>query len=424
MEELLFYQIVINQKTQRWFRILDRLEQMQVITASDLANQLQCTVRTVQSDIKGMKDFFSEEILLIGDDQGYHFSFLNPNSYTEKKQKLLDTEPCFLLLDQIFSGIERRNQEWANLLQMSSASFSRLKRTITTFLKEHYQVRIASPKNKIIGEEASIRQLMYDFYFGLPLYPISIKNEINHFNDFESSFEDNRWSLNEELLKQWITIFSLRINQGFLLPTCMKEEIVKKKLAKELDQLKILSIPSHEKAALFLLSLKEDLFLNPLKQKEFLKTFCTYENKENADDRAKDFLRTILHLTNTFFQLPKELTNSRIEKKKFAVSITLEEIMDRYKEVKQHIEYPVTVSFALEGSNALQQWIKQQVTTKLTLAGYSILKTTTYSKVFQLKNIHITNKKVTECYTNVLSLSKIPTEEEVDEKVIRKRSDK
>ena len=119
----LFYHLIHQVKTKRWFGILDRLEATPTLIAQTLARQTQCTKRTIQSDIKEIKAYFDSAIILTGDDEGYQFSFQDPACYREKKQTLLDHEPLFLLMHQLVNGTRRTNQEWARILAVSTASF-------------------------------------------------------------------------------------------------------------------------------------------------------------------------------------------------------------------------------------------------------------------------------------------------------------
>lgn len=61
-------------------------------------------------------------------------------------------------MDQLCKGQRRTNQEWA----------------LVSVIKP-YHVRSIATDNRLEGEEAAIRQLMYDFYFTLPLYPEGIE---------------------------------------------------------------------------------------------------------------------------------------------------------------------------------------------------------------------------------------------------------
>lgn len=66
-----------------------------------------------------------------------------------------------------------------------------------------------------------------------------------------------------------------RIAQGHFLYCKEEQEDMQEQLANALERTVILSVSPHEKAALFLLSLKEEQFLNLLRQKEFIRQFSS-----------------------------------------------------------------------------------------------------------------------------------------------------
>ncbi len=122
----LFYHMIYQEKTKRWLMMLDQFATNQTMTVKDLATKLSCTQRTVQSNIKQIKKYFDASILLLGGEDGYHFSFRSPTAYIRKKQALLDQEPLFFYADQLVAGIRKTNQEWAETLNLSPASFGRI----------------------------------------------------------------------------------------------------------------------------------------------------------------------------------------------------------------------------------------------------------------------------------------------------------
>lgn len=122
----LFYHMIYQEKTKRWLMMLDQFATNQTMTGKDLATKLSCTQRTVQSDIKQIKKYFDASILLLGGEDGYHFSFRSPTAYIRKKQALLDQQPLFFYADQLVAGIRKTNQEWAETLNLSPASFGRI----------------------------------------------------------------------------------------------------------------------------------------------------------------------------------------------------------------------------------------------------------------------------------------------------------
>ncbi|NMP60036.1 M protein trans-acting positive regulator, partial [Enterococcus mundtii] len=79
-------------------------------------------------------------------------------------------------------------------------------------------------------------------------------------------------------------------------------------LIQALDQQVSVVLPGPEKAALFLLSLDESQFLNPLTQQAFTRTFSPASEYElpmhETEGLTYGFFETLLFLMEAFFQLP------------------------------------------------------------------------------------------------------------------------
>ncbi|OUZ30141.1 hypothetical protein A5885_003322, partial [Enterococcus sp. 8E11_MSG4843] len=58
----LFYQLIHNTKSKRWFLLLAVLEDLQQVTANELAQQTGYSIRTINADIKSIKVFFGLSI--------------------------------------------------------------------------------------------------------------------------------------------------------------------------------------------------------------------------------------------------------------------------------------------------------------------------------------------------------------------------
>lgn len=129
----LFYHLIHHEKNKRWLMMLDQLEESQTLTGQDLSAKLSCTQRTIQSDIKQIKKYFDTSILLLGGEDGYHFSFRSPTAYTRKKQSLPEQEPLFFYADQLVAGTRKTNQEWAETLNLSPASFGESNDSLFTY---------------------------------------------------------------------------------------------------------------------------------------------------------------------------------------------------------------------------------------------------------------------------------------------------
>lgn len=303
----LFYHLIYHEKPKRWLMMLEQFEESQTLTGKDLATKLSCTQRRIQSDIKQIKEYFDASILLLGGEAGYHFCFRSPRSYTRKKQALLDQEPLFYYADQLLAGTRRTNHEWAETFNLSPASFGRIKRQFVHLLEEHYQLTIIKKDNHLQGSEPAIRQFMYDLYFKLPLCPNMLKQRIESWDSFDQPTKPGQWSLDPIRLKQWCQLAKWRIDQGQYLQVKKGQNEVQKRIVAALDETVTHSLPPQEKAALFLLSLNEEQFFNPLHQKEYIQQFSSKDEQiyltNDFEDVNVAFFEAVIALMHQFFQL-------------------------------------------------------------------------------------------------------------------------
>lgn len=413
----LFYHLIYHEKTKRWLLMLDQLEESQTLTGKDLATKLSCTQRTIQSDIKQIKKYFDTSILLLGGEYGYHFSFRSPTTYTRKKQALLDQEPLFFYADQLVVGTRKTNQEWVETLNLSPASFGRVKRQFVHLLEEHYQLTIFKKDNQLQGSEPAIRQFMYDLYFTLPLCPNLLKQRIESRDSFDQTTKPGQWSLDPIRLKQWCQLAKWRIDQGQYLQVKKGQNEVQKRIVAALDEAVTFDLPPQEKVALFLLSLNEEQFLNPLHQKEFIKQFSSKDEHTYLTNDFEEvnvaFFETVIALMHQFFQLSvsqtkEDATEGQIEEKQF-----LDQLIKNYYCMKDRFERSVVLIFRLTGSLALQEWIKKSVRHYLQVNGYHLIEdieTTPFNR-----QVIITNGRMSQEKSNVVCLSTIPEKKEIKE---------
>ena len=411
----LFYHLIYHEKTKRWLMMLEQLEESQTLTGKDLATKLSCTQRTIQSDIKQIKEYFDASILLLGGEDGYHFSFRSPTAYIRKKQALLDQEPLFFYADQLVAGIRKTNQEWAETLNLSPASFGRIKRQFVHLLEEHYQLTIIKKDNHLQGSEPAIRQFMYDLYFKLPLYPNVLKQRVESWDSFDQPTRLGQWSLDPIRLSQWRQLAQWRIDQGQCLQ--VKKGREKERIVIALDEAITLPFPAQEKAALFLLSLNEEQFLNPLRQKEFIQQFSSKDEQPSLTNDFEKvnvaFFEAVIALMHQFFQLSlsqtkEDATEGQIEEKQF-----LDQLVKNYNSMKKRFERSVVLIFRLTGSLALQEWIKKSVRHYLQVKGYHLIEEI-QATPFK-RQLIITNGRISHERSNVVCLSTIPEEKEIKE---------
>lgn len=415
----LFYYLIYHEKTKRWLLMLEQFETNQTMTGKYLAVKLSCTQRTIQSDIKQIKQYFDASILLLGGEGGYHFSFLSPTAYTRKKQALLEQEPLFFYADQLAAGTRKTNQEWAETLNLSPASFGRIKRQFVHLIEGQYHLRIVEKDNQLQGSEPAIRQFMYDLYFTLPLCPNLLKQRIESLDSFDQPTKPGQWSLDPIRLNQWRQLAQWRIDQGQCLHPKEGQEEIQERVVAALDETITLPFPAQEKAALFLLSLNEDQFLNPLRQKEFIRQFSSKDSynynylTNDFEEVNVAFFKTVITLMHQFFQLSvsqtkEDATEGQIEEKQF-----LDQLIKNYYRTKDRFERSIVLTFQLTGSLTLQEWIKKSVRHYLQVNGYHLIEdieTTPFNR-----QVIITNGRMSQEKSNVVCLSTIPEKKEIKE---------
>ncbi|WP_440914836.1 helix-turn-helix domain-containing protein [Enterococcus innesii] len=412
-----FYPLIQQTKTRRWYQILDQFEEKQTLLTPELVVQTQCSTRTIRSDIKEMKAYFQGAILLFGDDYGYHFSLKDPASYDQKKQQLLVNEPVFFWLDQLIADIRKTNQVWSETLNVSTATFGRIKRQVSAWLGTHYDLRIQTATNQLQGEEAAIRQLMADLYFQQSLCPKSIAERTQEYQTMRPPLVKEHALIDPRLFQQWYQVFSWRLTQGHRLPAHHTDTQRKQRLAESFDQQVKTDLPQPEKAALFLLCLREEVLLDPSVQGAFLARFSSERNESSSiqteTQRTLLFLETYIDLLDSMFQLPNELSVQVGKKEPLTKQAYMDGLTQHYLSILQQVQHPVVLSFDLIGPPALKEWIQSAVRKYLQEKGYTVLEKKQNTAVAFLQELNITNHPQVVQDTSVICIPLYPNESEV-----------
>jgi hypothetical protein len=414
----LFYQLIFHTKTKRWFQLLEIIEENEHILAQKLIDQTQVARRTILNDVKEIKEFFCDTIQLTGDEKGYHFSFRDPQGFYKKKQALLDEEKLFLFVDQLATGKQLRNYQWAQYLSVSEAAFGRIKRQLQTILSKHYGLRLENKTNQLTGEEAAVRQFLYDFYFTLPIYPNILTDHIRHLHSGNLTVHQGTWHLDLQRLNQWLKLTKLRIDQGYPLPERKEQRALQKLLVQALDQQVTVLLPEPEKAALFLLALDEKQFLNPLTQKAFIQAFSPSTGVHflvrSTECLTYQLFETLLSLMKTFFQLPvMNLLPEEIDEQAL-----LSTLIDRYLAEKHVYSHTVYVTYHLTGPKALTHWIKAEVQIILAQAGFYLIEAAMGDQLGMVRHVRITNHQMAMASQAMIKLPYLPSKETIMEALI------
>lgn len=128
---------------------------------------------------------------------------------------------------------------------------------------------IVAKDNQIQESEPAIQQFIYDLYLTLLLCPKRLKA----WESCDQSTKPGYWSLDPIRFNQWCQLTQRRIDKGQCLQVKNGQDKVLERIVAALDETFTLSLPPPEKAALFLLYLYEEQFLNPLRQEKFIQQF-------------------------------------------------------------------------------------------------------------------------------------------------------
>ncbi len=414
---MLFYQLIFNVKTKRWFELLGVLEEAEQTTAPSLVEHTGFGRRTIMNDIKELKDYFGDTIQLIGDEKGYHFSFFDPQAYYQKKQALLAEERLFLFVDQLAAGKQLENYQWGYYLDIPVGSFSRIKHRLQEILLTHYDCQLVGKKNQLSGEEASIRQFLYDFYFTLPLYPNALADQVQQMQLKKTTVNSGQWQLDPTLFHQWLIITKLRVDQGHLLPEQINHLSQQTALASALDSQVRIFLPAREKAALFLLSIHEHQFLNPLVQKEFIRVFSlgieqSFPIRE-TEGLVYRLFETLLLLMEHFFQLPRifeQVTVGQVFKEKQPL---LEALITRFTTKKNQYTNTIFVTYQLAGSASLKRWIKLEVMVAVQEVGLYLVEAPIFAHSGFVRHVYVTNQDMPDAVPAAVVLPEIPDKEAI-----------
>lgn len=155
---------ISNRTTARLFRLLSTIERDRVFTIGDLAERNQVTQRTIANDIKYMKEYFGDSIVLVSGNSGFVFEEKKPTEYQKRKQSLLKNECLFEIIGNIFHGKLAKVDELAHHYHFSESTFRRLLNQRNPILKS-YGLQWTSNPLTIEGSEANLRKFFKDFYY-------------------------------------------------------------------------------------------------------------------------------------------------------------------------------------------------------------------------------------------------------------------
>lgn len=411
----LFVSLIYTIKTRRWLEILMVLEEQEHTTAEALARTMQCSKRTIFKDIKALKTYFDQTIAIFGDDQGIHFTFLAPEGYLKKKQALLIEEQSFVFIDRLLLGKKATNQELSEELAIPPATLSRLKRHCMKVLRVRYGLSIDATSNTLVGTEAAIRQLFFDFYCTLPLYPRALEEKVARFHVNKKALMSDHWGMDPVLANQWQTIAKWRVDQGYLLPEEPNDRVVQQALAKEWCLVFDDTLPEREQAALFVLSVPETAFFKPLLQQKFVRSFLPLLKGQPllqpADCPMVQLFELLIFLLEHFFQLPQEVQVQAKQNKHPPAVYLRNQFILRYTQETRRLKHTVVLTYELCGSSALKRWIKQEVTCQFMKNGIHLIEETGHSEQTVFRQVRLTNTPINRADRSTICLPFMPSDD-------------
>ena len=167
-------EFVTNPGIKRLMRILAFIEREQSFTVVALAEQLVISQRTLIKDIQVIKDHFGESIDLRSSNSGFYFEELDRVMYQEKKEKLLEQELLFEMIEQIFFGESKDIEEIAHHYSYAESTLRRFLSRIQSPLAA-YGLTMTFKPLAFSGDEASIRKFFYDFYYNGEQTPYTVR---------------------------------------------------------------------------------------------------------------------------------------------------------------------------------------------------------------------------------------------------------
>lgn len=164
---------IMNKQTIRTLRILNKFEHQASITLNDFSEVLNIPIRTIIKDIQEIKNIFNESVDLETSPSGYHFRISDDIRYKESKQSLLQNEPLFIIIENIFFGHLYNIPELSDQLHLSESTLLRYLKKAQSFLSE-FQIKFKTSPIDFHGNEINIRYFFHSFYSDSDITPHTV----------------------------------------------------------------------------------------------------------------------------------------------------------------------------------------------------------------------------------------------------------
>ncbi|GKS55962.1 helix-turn-helix domain-containing protein [Enterococcus mundtii] len=318
-EQLKFF---FNPLNARVFRILNYIEIANKFTIEKLSIINGVSPRTTVSDIKYIKDYFGDSIIMEHGKYGYIFKDVSAEKYMEKKQNLLENEVLLDVISNIFYGELDSIAEICHHYNLSESSLRRLLSQSESVLSKYELAWKTNPLD-INGSEANIREYFKDFFYLGHQTPFSLMYDEELQRLVEKRFEDRLGNyeigsgiaFKEFYFNMYICIQRFAVGKNIDLPDFLLQKVYKEKdfhmlleIKNDVKQLYDLDLPVEEVAWIFLSLICKRTNNDIKKENFFFDKFnfgtdieCTSRTFINRKDLKDSVSSDINIFINTFF---------------------------------------------------------------------------------------------------------------------------
>ncbi|MEB5953163.1 helix-turn-helix domain-containing protein [Enterococcus innesii] len=157
-------EFITNPTTKRLIKILSLIEKEYFFTIVELSQKMNVTQRTIATDVKHIKEYFGDSILINTGYRGHSFVVKKSDLYQKKKKHLFKSECFFEIIKNIFFDKRFKIDELAHKYHLSESTLRRLLKNTNKVL-EIYGLKWSSNPLFIQGKEENLRKFFFDFYY-------------------------------------------------------------------------------------------------------------------------------------------------------------------------------------------------------------------------------------------------------------------
>lgn len=313
---------IMNPSIARIFRILEEIEVSKTFTIEKLAEINEVSPRTTVSDIRYLKDFFGDSVLMEHGKYGYIFKVISAENYFKKKKELLKNEFLLDIISNIFYGDSENIAEISHQYNVSESSLRRIL-TYSESVLLKYELEWQTNPLGIAGNESNLREFFKTFFYEGYQSPFSIiydeelqrRSEKRFKNKMEYFELGSGGTFKEFYYTIYISIQRFAIGKKIDLPTFLLHKVYKEKdfhllceLKSDIKYMYGIDLPLEEFAWIFISLICKRTNNNIKKEQTFFEKFNFGTNVELISEKfisryeLKDSVRSNIKIfINTFF---------------------------------------------------------------------------------------------------------------------------